>query len=209
MPDTFDLTYIVMFLVVLVITISVHEFMHAYAGKALGDDTADEEGRLSLNPLRHIDPILTIAMPLFFILLHQPPLLAAKPVPFRPEALRYGEWGSALVALAGPVSNLLLAVLGAIIFHVLPPGTSSLLYNFVVLFVTVNISVFIFNLIPLPPLDGSRVLYAVAPDGVRRVMDVIEGFGLLSVVILVVILFPLISPVLSSVNQALLRFLLV
>lgn len=201
-------TTIAIFLVVLVIAITLHEMMHAFAAKALGDDTASDEGRISFNPLRHIDPLLTIALPLVLVIIGQPPILAAKPVPFRPDMVRFGDWGAALVALAGPFTNLVLAVIGAVVFQMLPNGTSSLVYNFVLMFVQLNIGLFVFNMIPFPPLDGSRLLYAVAPEGVRRVMNTIEGFGIFGLIILIVLLFPALSPVISNINNSLLTFLL-
>lgn len=203
------ITELITFLTVLVLSISIHEAMHAFAARALGDNTAEEEGRISLNPLRHIDPFLTILMPLAFLLLGQPPILAAKPVPFRPDMVRGGDWGSALVAVAGPLTNFGLAIVAALVFNVLPATTNDFMYNLVLLTVQLNVGLFVFNMIPFPPLDGSRVLYAVAPQPVRRIMETIESFGIFGVVMLVVVLFPVISPILTTINNALLRFLLV
>lgn len=199
---------IAIFMVVLILSISLHESMHALTARLLGDTTADEQGRISLNPLRHIDPFLTILMPLVFILLGQPPILAAKPVPFRPDMVKGGDWGAALVGLAGPVTNFVLAALGALVFHMLPANTSDLFATVVLLVVELNVSLAVFNLIPFPPLDGSRLLYAVAPEPLRRLMQMIESYGIIGVIILVVVLFPVISPFLVQVNDSILRFLL-
>lgn len=199
---------IAIFMVVLILSISVHESMHALTARLLGDTTADEQGRISLNPLRHIDPLLTIVMPLVFILLGQPPILAAKPVPFRPDRVKGGDWGAALVGLAGPLTNFVLAALGALVFHMLPASTSSLVATTVLLTIELNVSLAVFNLIPFPPLDGSRLLYAVAPEPLRRLMSMIESYGIISVIVLVVLLFPVIAPFLTQVNDSLLRFLL-
>lgn len=204
-----SLTDLITFMIVLVVSISIHEAMHAFTARSLGDTTADEQGRISLNPLRHIDPFLTVLMPLAFLLMGQPPILAAKPVPFRPDMVRGGDWGSALVAVAGPLTNFGLAIVFAFVFNVLPATTSDFVYNLVLLTVQLNVSLFVFNMIPFPPLDGSRVLYAVAPEPLRRVMETIESFGIFGVVILVVVLFPVISPILTTINHSLLRFLLV
>lgn len=192
----------------LIVSIAIHEAMHAFAAHALGDDTASREGRLTLNPLAHIDLLTTVLLPLVFVLLHQPPFLAAKPVPFRPDMVRYGEWGAALVGLAGPFTNLLLAVIGSAVFHLLGSGTSNLLYSIVVIFVEINIGMFVFNMIPFPPLDGSRLLYAVAPEPLQQLMARIEQFGIGAILVLVFLLYPLLSPIIVAVSSALLRFLL-
>lgn len=199
---------IALFMAVLILSISLHESMHALTARLLGDTTADEQGRISLNPLRHIDPLLTIVMPLVFLLLGQPPILAAKPVPFRPDMVKGGDWGAALVGLAGPATNFVLAALGALLFHALPANTSEIVSTTVLLIVELNVSLAIFNLIPFPPLDGSRLLYAVAPAPLRRVMEWIEGYGIFGIIILVVVLFPVISPFLVKINESLLNFLL-
>ncbi len=116
LSDLSTTTLIVVF-VSLVISITLHEAMHAFAGHWLGDDTAEREGRISLNPLRHVDPFATILLPLITLVLFKVPLLAAKPVPFNPYRVRYGEYGAALVGAAGPFTNLLLALAGAGLAH--------------------------------------------------------------------------------------------
>src|SRR5689334_16799120 len=93
----------------LVLALTLHEFAHAWMGHQLGDTTARDQGRLTLNPLAHIDPFATLALPLLLMLLHAPVFAAAKPVPFNPWAVRGGRWGAAMVALAGPFTNLMLA----------------------------------------------------------------------------------------------------
>src|SRR5215469_817423 len=115
MDAGFSVIDLAIFVVSLLIAMTVHEAMHAYVGFKLGDTTAEEEGRLSLNPLRHIDPIYTIALPVITYILFRAPILAAKPVPFNPYRVRYGEWGAALIALAGPLSNFGLAVVASLI----------------------------------------------------------------------------------------------
>ncbi len=164
---------------------TIHEFMHAYVGYKLGDPTASEEGRLSLNPLKHIDPVMTVILPLVTLLLFGVPFLAAKPVPFNPERVKYGDYGAALLALAGPVSNLVLAIIGVVILQRFNIGSA--LFNDLQVFVDLNVIMFVFNLIPIPPLDGSRVLYAFAPDVVRSFMRNIERFGFLIIITLVLI----------------------
>ncbi len=100
---------IIIVLTVILLSMTIHEAMHAFMGYALGDNTAKEEGRLTLNPIRHIDPVMTILLPLIMVVLHAPVFGGAKPVPFNPNRVRFGDWGAALVALSGPITNLVIA----------------------------------------------------------------------------------------------------
>lgn len=163
----------------------VHETMHALVGYALGDDTAAAEGRISLNPLRHIDPFYTIILPIITVLIFKVPILAAKPVPFNPARVKLDEFGSAMIALAGPLSNFVLSIIGALFMHFTSVG--SVVYNSLSVFVAVNVALFVFNLVPIPPLDGSRVLFAFAPRWLQGIMATLEQFGLIIVFGLVVI----------------------
>lgn len=165
---------------------TLHEAMHAFVGYWLGDDTAKSHGRLTLNPAKHIDPFLTLLLPLLLAIAGQPIFGGAKPVPFNPGRLKFDEWGAALVAIAGPITNLLLAFMGYVLLAFVQP--IGLFAEFMQLFVLVNLGFFIFNILPIPPLDGSRVLYALAPDGARRFMEIVEQYGIL-VVFAVVLLF--------------------
>lgn len=184
---------------------TVHEFMHAYVGYKLGDPTASEEGRLSLNPLRHIDPLMTVILPIITLVLFGFPILAAKPVPFNPDRVRYGNYGAAMLAAAGPLSNLALAVLGELIYRHLGYGTA--IFNFFQWFILLNVVMFVFNLIPIPPLDGSRVLYAFAPEPVQDFMRSIERFGFFIIIALVLVggldglLVRVYNDVLSLINR--------
>ncbi len=190
---------IVVILATLAVSVTLHEFMHGYIAYQLGDNTAKHSGRLTLNPLSHVDPFLTVALPLILAVLGAPPFGAAKPVPFNPSNFRNGETGLAMVALAGPLTNLVLAAIAGAIFQIL--GLNPLvgsLAGVLQLFIVVNLAFFVFNMIPFPPLDGSRVLYVLAPEPVRRVMQTIESTGLLGVGIFIFVGFPLISPLLGN-----------
>jgi Zn-dependent protease len=126
---------------------------------------------------------MTVLLPIATVLLFGFPVLAAKPVPFNPGRVKYGEFGAALIALAGPVTNLILALLGGFAFEHLQ--LSGFMSNFLDTFTVLNVSLFVFNMIPIPPLDGSRVLFAFAPEGLQRIMSDIEPYGLIIVFALV------------------------
>jgi Zn-dependent protease len=175
-------------LVIILLSMTLHEAMHAFVSYWLGDDTAKREGRLTLNPLKHIDPFLTIILPVGLAILGGPIFGGAKPVPFRPDRVKWDDWGAALVAIAGPLTNLVLAFIGFGVWVLvgMPSGAETL--GFVLLtFVSVNLGFFLFNIIPIPPLDGSRVLYAFAPEPVRVAMQYIERYGIFLVFAIVLL----------------------
>jgi len=167
-----DLVFI---LVTIVLSLSLHEAMHGFAAHWLGDDTAKREGRLTLNPLAHIDPFMTVLLPIVTLIFFHAPFLAAKPVPFNPDRVKYDEFGAAIIGAAGPLTNLALAIVGSLLLHVVAPG--SLVAEALNIFRTLNVVIFVFNLLPIPPLDGSRVLYAFAPEPLQEVMRTIESYG--------------------------------
>lgn len=152
--------------VALIVGIVIHESAHALAAYVLGDKTARSRGRVSLNPLAHIDPFGTVLLPLLMLAAGGPVFAFAKPVPVYLNNLKHPKRDELLVALAGPLSNVLLALAGALIGYVLLPllagqAAMSLLYylfSFFMTFIVVNLSLAFFNLIPLPPLDGSSIL---------------------------------------------------
>lgn len=159
--DTF-----VFFVVALILAITIHEFSHALAATMLGDPTAKLARRLTLNPLSHLDPMGTIL--LFLVGFGW-----GRPVPYNPSFVRHGRWGEVMVALAGPVSNILLAFLFALPGRIYLITQQSLpdspIYVFLAIVVTLNIFLAAFNLIPIPPLDGSKILYLVLANfGVRH-----------------------------------------
>lgn len=200
----FSLLDLGIFVASLLVAMTVHEAMHAYVGLALGDTTAEEQGRVSLNPLRHIDPIYTVALPIVTYVLFRAPILAAKPVPFNPFRVRYGEFGAALIALAGPLSNFALAIAASLILHTV--GTGGFIGYALAQFLEINVLLFIFNLIPIPPLDGSRVLFAFAPEPLQDLMRQIEPYGMY--IIFGLVLLGGFGGWLDSLNQAVLHLLL-
>ena len=200
-----DFTYIIIMIIVILFSMTLHEVMHGFAAFWLGDDTADKEGRLTLNPIKHIDPFLTILLPVILAIMGAPIFGGAKPVPFNPARLKYDEWGAALVALAGPLTNLVIALLFFVSYQLFNPATNSLASSFLTIGVWVNLGFFVFNMIPIPPLDGSRVLYALAPDFVRRGMESVERFGLILIFAVIFVASPLIGQFITVSSEAILN----
>ena len=202
---------IIIVLIIILLSMTIHEAMHAFMGYVLGDNTAKEEGRLTLNPIRHVDPVMTILLPLIMVILHAPVFGGAKPVPFNPNRVRFGDWGAALVALSGPITNLIIAFIafGVGVFSGVinnAGAVQSTIFGLIIsTAVSVNLGFFVFNMLPIPPLDGSRILYAVAPDSIRGVMQKIEQNGILLVMIIVVLFSDVIGQVMSGCIQAILR----
>lgn len=199
------LYYIATVLGVILVSMTVHEAMHGFMAYYLGDDTAKLQGRLTLNPIKHIDPFLTILLPVLLAISGAPVFGGAKPVPFNPMRVRHGEWGAALVAVAGPLTNLFFAFIsfGLLVIFDTSPTLSSIFEIATV----VNLGFFIFNMIPIPPLDGSRVLYALAPDGIRQVMNMMESMGILLIFAIVLLAGSALgSFMISSINVILAIF---
>lgn len=184
-----DILTLAVVLVSILVSMTLHEAMHAYTSYWLGDDTAKYHGRLTLNPLAHIDLFTTILMPLLLVAVGAPPFGAAKPVPFNPARLKYHEYGAALVGVAGPLTNLLLAVLGGLFIQIFVGSLNNFALFVAATFTLVNLSFFLFNMIPFPPLDGSRLLYAFAPDAVKTFMERIESMGLAAIGLFFVIFY--------------------
>lgn len=199
-----NIGYIATVIVVILLSMTLHEAMHAFVGYWLGDSTAKNEGRLTLNPLKHLDPVLSIALPVVLAVIGAPIFGGAKPVPFNPYNVRWGEYGAALVGLAGPLTNLVLSFVFftlLVIFGNAGDGITT----FLQLAVVVNLGFFIFNMIPIPPLDGSRVIYAVAPDAVRRFMEVMEQYGIVVIFAVVMLGSQYIGQFIIASQQAILR----
>ena len=204
----FDFIAILIVFVIILFSMVLHEMAHAYAAFFLGDTTAREEGRLSVNPLKHIDPFLSIIIPLLLFILGGPIFGGAKPVPIAQKKLKGGEWGMALVAFAGPFMNFLIAFLGFLIGYyselINSGGYIGLFFKQLVL---ANLGFMIFNLIPIPPLDGSRILYAIAPDVIRDFLTKIESnLGLFLILILIYIFGNYLSIFTSNIMVAILKF---
>lgn len=184
------------------ISMSFHEMMHALTSYKLGDDTAHAMGRISLNPLRHIDPFFTLALPLLLALSGGPIFGAAKPVEVNFNRIKYAEFGGAIVGMIGPLTNLVLAGVAAALLN-FGAIESGLLYKVLGYTVIINIGFFVFNSIPWPPLDGSRLLYAFAPRPLQQLMESIERLGLIGLVVFIFLFFQVLNPVMGNLIQKL------
>lgn len=173
---------ILILLVILVFSAIVHEVSHGIAAEKFGDDTARDMGRITLNPIPHIDPYGSILLPALLLFLNSPIVFgAAKPVPVNFNNLRPRKLGMAVVSLAGPLSNFALAILGAIIIKLgLSNSIADPILSQVIL---INIVLGTFNLIPIPPLDGSKIIAAFLPDELMYTILSWERFGFLLVII--------------------------
>jgi Zn-dependent protease len=167
--------------VMLLVAFPIHEFSHALAAYRLGDGTAKLMGRLTLDPRAHFDPTGGLLL-VISVLFTGFGFGWAKPTPYNPRMLRGGRWGEAIVSAAGPISNLVLAIAAAIpLRYIIATNMDvGLLFDFLTFFVSINLVLMVFNLIPIPPLDGSKVLYAfMSPQTAWRVRPVLEQYGLL------------------------------
>jgi Zn-dependent protease len=202
-----QITFILIGLLAMLISLSTHEFSHALAGYLLGDETAKRMGRLTLNPVAHIDPVGTILIPLIGAFSGLPLFGWAKPVPFNPYNLRYQKWGAAMVAMAGPISNIVLAFvyLFSLKFaiEVLNLPVQNLLPLFLAMLVVVNVVLAVFNLIPVPPLDGSQLLGTLLDSPKHRDIRLFletKGPTILFIIIMLDFFSP--TPVLGRVFSA-------
>lgn len=210
-----DIGGVVLVIAIVLISTVLHELAHGWVAYWLGDDTAKSEGRLSLNPMRHIDPITSVLVPVMLYMAGGPIFGGAKPVPVNTRNLKFKEWGMALVALAGPLTNFLIALIawfiglavGAIVIRDGRIGIINDIWGLIVTYtIRINLGFCIFNLIPFPPLDGSRILYAIAPDGVRRAMEYLEVYGVWLVLVLVWVFGSALSVYMSGAVSGILRF---
>lgn len=185
-----DPAKIVAVLIIAVFSIILHELAHGVVAYWLGDRTAKDAGRLTLNPLKHIDPYMSILVPVILYILKAPVFGGAKPVPINYRNLKGKEWGMALVAVAGPLTNFIIALIAFLVGYLsgaLQDYPDSFGYFIFAELVYLNLGLMLFNLIPVPPLDGSRVLYAIAPDSVRQIMNKMETYGIIIVYALILI----------------------
>lgn len=202
--------YIIIGLPILIFSVMFHEVAHGFVADKLGDPTARLYGRLTLNPLKHIDLIMTILLPLVLLLTGSPIVFgAAKPVPVDAYNLREGRKDVSLVSLAGPLTNILLAILGTIVLKLSMtffPVTPDIVQQIFFMIVTYNVALAIFNLIPVPPLDGSKVFALLLPESMANAYLAIGNSGLGGLVAIYILLF-LFGPLISNLNTFALHLL--
>jgi Zn-dependent protease len=198
----------IFFVIVLIFSVIIHEISHGYVALLLGDTTAKDAGRLTLNPLAHIDLFGSVIFPLALALMGAPVFGYAKPVPYNPMRLRDPKRGAGLIALAGPGSNVLIAIIFAIISRVLLPFLTTdylqMLYLFVAIIVQVNIALAIFNLLPIPPLDGSGILFSFLPRGSEQLQYILQRYGFFILLILIFSGLNFLNPIMDGLYRVLL-----
>lgn len=200
---------LIIILVIVIGSVILHELAHGIVAYWLGDHTARDAGRLSLNPLKHIDPYMSILIPVLLYLIGAPVFGGAKPVPINSRNLKWHEWGLSLVALAGPFTNFLIALIAFLVGHFtgLLYGTGGDTAQFIFSeLVFTNLGFMLFNLIPIPPLDGSRVLYCLAPDGFRHILEQVERYGIIIVYTLILLFSQFFSHLMVSGMNGILDF---
>ncbi|MEK7131631.1 MAG: site-2 protease family protein [Patescibacteria group bacterium] len=192
----------IFYFLVIVPSAIIHEYAHGLAADMLGDPTARLAGRLTVNPIPHIDLWGTILMPIMLLILTKGSFLFAyaKPVPYNPYNLKNQKWGPAMVAVAGPIANLLLAIAFAICVRVLPASNFTSILSIIVY---ANIMLTIFNLVPIPPLDGSKILYAVLPDSAVGIRNFLDKYGFVILLFFIFFMFELISPLIDGIFRLL------
>lgn len=185
---------------VLIMSVVIHEVSHGYAANLLGDPTAKYAGRLTLNPIKHLDPMGSVVFPLLLALFHSPVVFGwAKPVPFNPYNLKNQKWGPGLVAISGPLSNFLVAIIFGLLIKFSPflSFLPSSFFEIASLIVLINLVLGIFNLVPIPPLDGSKVLFAFLPFRWHNIEIFLEKYGIFLLLIFIFFLFQFLLPVVA------------
>ena len=205
----FNPGYVIIILFIIVFSVILHELSHGIVAYWLGDHTAKDAGRLTFNPIKHIDPYMSILVPVLLYILNAPVFGGAKPVPVNYRNLKWQEWGMAIVALAGPFVNFLIAFLSFLIGHFIGIlyDTHLEIVNFIFTeLIYINLGFMIFNLIPIPPLDGSRVLYAFSPDVVRDFLTNIEQYGFILVYVLILLFGEVFSSLMINCMNGIIDF---
>ncbi len=187
----------IIYVIILIGSVVLHELAHAWTAYKLGDPTAWLEGRITFNPLAHLDMFGSVILPLLLVLTGSPFIIGwAKPVPFNPHNFSNPKWGSALVAVMGPVTNILIALLAAGILLVVPVNSLMLIAILQVVIIT-NIALAVFNMVPIPPLDGHHILFALIPDRYAGIKYQLQKYSMGLVIVFVIFGWKFIEPTVS------------
>jgi len=197
-----DISFIFQILI-LIFSVVVHEVSHGYAALMQGDVTAKYEGRLTLNPIKHLDPVGSVILPLLLSLIPGGLMFGwAKPVPYNPYNLRNKRWGEVLVAAAGPLSNIIIATVFGLLVRF--SETLNLGQSFVELstiVVLINVVLVIFNLMPIPPLDGSKILFGLFPKQTLKLQAFFSKYNLIFLLIFIFFIWEYLTPVIIFVSE--------
>jgi Zn-dependent protease len=202
-----DIIQLLFYFLIIIPSSIVHEYAHGFVADKLGDPTARHAGRLTLNPLAHIDLYGTILLPLFLLFVSGGNFMFAyaKPVPYNPFNLSSRRWGPAIVALAGPASNLILAIIFSLLIKILPfTFLPVAFFQLLSIIVFANVLLAIFNLVPIPPLDGSKILFAVLPASTHHFQQQLERSGFIILILFLFFGFQIITPIVYWVYNLLL-----
>jgi Zn-dependent protease len=196
----------IFYVVVLIMSVIIHEVAHGYSAHLLGDDTARLNGRLTLNPLRHLDPFGSVILPLLLIIMNAGFVIGwARPVPYNPANLRNGRIGNFIVAISGIAANLAIAIIFGLLIRFapsfgLPPYNPNPLllnpfYTIASIIVMVNLVLALFNIIPIPPLDGSKVLFSFLPVRLHYIEEFLERWGMFLLLFFIIFLWSTVAPI--------------
>lgn len=188
----------IFYIAILIMSVVIHEVSHGFMAEYFGDPTARYAGRLTLNPFKHLDLFGSIILPAFLVLSHSPFLFGwAKPVPYNPDNLSNKKWGTIAVAGAGVLANFFIAIIFGVIIRFSPSVILSPAFYFITsTIVIVNLALGIFNLIPIPPLDGSKILFSILPNSFSEAISFVEQYSLILLIIFIVFFSNYLFPIL-------------
>ena len=192
----------IFYVIVLIMSVVVHEVAHGFAAESQGDPTARYAGRLTLNPIDHLDPVGSILVPLLLIVLGSPYVIGwAKPVPYMEKNLRNKRWGTLIVASAGILANIALALIFGLSIRAagILGSAASAYVSIAAVIVIVNLSLALFNLIPIPPIDGSKILFSLLPQRLHAFRAKVDYLALPLLLVFVVFVWPLVFPLVGHV----------